>query len=37
MIRVVSDKNYELHIRIDRYENPLTALNRLLNSVKTPG
>jgi type II secretory pathway pseudopilin PulG len=36
-IRVISDKNYELHIRIDRYEDPLKALNRLLNSISAPG
>jgi hypothetical protein len=36
-IRVVSDKNYELHIRIDRYEDPLQVLNRLLNSISAPG
>jgi len=36
-IRVISDKNYELHIRIDRYEDPLKVLNRLLNSISAPG
>jgi hypothetical protein len=36
-IRVVSDKGYELHIRIERYEDPLKALNKLLNSVSVPG
>jgi hypothetical protein len=36
-IRVVSDKNYELRFRLERYEDPLIALNRLLNSVKVPG
>jgi hypothetical protein len=36
-IRVVSDKNYQLRIRLERYEDPLIALNRILNSVKTPG
>jgi hypothetical protein len=35
-IRVISDKNYELHIRIERYEDPLLALNRLLHSVDLP-
>jgi hypothetical protein len=32
-IRVVSDKDYELFMRIELYEEPLTALNRLMNSV----
>ena len=36
-IRVVSDRNYELHIRIDKYEDPLKALNRLMNSISVPG
>jgi hypothetical protein len=36
-IRVISDKNYELHIRIERYEDPLKALNKLLHSIKVPG
>jgi len=36
-IRVVSDKNYELHLRIERYEDPLTALNKLLHSISVPG
>lgn len=36
-IRIISDKNYELHFRLERYENPLIALNRLLNSIKIPG
>jgi hypothetical protein len=33
-IRVVSEKHYELFIRIDRFEDPLLELNRLMNSVK---
>jgi hypothetical protein len=37
IIRVVSDKNYELHFRMERYEDPLRALNRLLRSVSVPG
>jgi hypothetical protein len=37
IIRVVSDKNYELHFRMERYEDPLRALNRLLHSVNVPG
>jgi hypothetical protein len=36
-IRVVSDKNYELHIRIERYQDPLITLNRMLHSVELPG
>jgi hypothetical protein len=35
-IRVVSDKKYELLIRIERYEDPLISLNRLLNSIQVP-
>jgi hypothetical protein len=36
-IRVISDKNYELHIRIEKYEDPLMVLNKLLNSISVPG
>ncbi|MDR1903886.1 MAG: VWA domain-containing protein [Treponema sp.] len=36
-IRIVSQRGYELFIRIERYEDPLKALNRLLNSVKVVG
>jgi hypothetical protein len=36
-IRVISDKNYEIRFRLERYEDPLKALNRLLQSVKVPG
>ena len=36
-IRVVSDRNYELYIRIEKYEDPLKALNRLMNSISVPG
>jgi hypothetical protein len=36
-IRVVSDKHYELHIRMERYEDPLRALNKLLHSISVPG
>jgi hypothetical protein len=32
-IRIISDKRYELTFRMVRYEDPLAALNRLLNSV----
>jgi hypothetical protein len=36
-IRIISERHYELYIRIDRYEDPLIALNRLLHSVDVPG
>jgi hypothetical protein len=36
-IRVISDKNYELHIRVERYQDPLITLNRLLHSIELPG
>jgi hypothetical protein len=36
-IRIISDKKYELTFRIEQYEDPLKALNRLLNSIKIPG
>ena len=36
-IRVISEKNYELHIRMDRYQDPLIVLNKLLNSISVPG
>jgi hypothetical protein len=36
-IRIISEKNYELHIRIERYEDPLVVLNRLLRSISVPG
>ena len=36
-IRIISDKNYEMHFRIVRYEDPLLALNKLLNSIQMPG
>ena len=36
-IRIISDKNYELRFRFEYYEDPLKALNKLLNSVKIPG
>ena len=36
-IRVVSDKNYELRFRFEQYEDPLVALNRMLNSLRVPG
>jgi hypothetical protein len=36
-IRVISDRHYELHIRMERYEDPLRALNKLLHSISVPG
>ena len=36
-IRVISRKNYELHIRMERYEDPLKALNKMLHSIQVPG
>jgi len=35
--RVISDRKYELHIRLERYEDPLQALNKLFRSIKAPG
>jgi hypothetical protein len=35
-IRVVSDKSYELFIRIELCEDPLMVLNRLMDSVRIP-
>ena len=36
-IRVISEKNYELFIRIERFQDPLFELNRLMNSISLPG
>jgi hypothetical protein len=36
-IRIISDKHYEVRFRFERYEDPLKALNKLLNSVMIPG
>jgi hypothetical protein len=36
-IRIISDKNYEIRFRFEWYEDPLAALNRLLNSLNLPG
>ena len=36
-IRVISDKQYELHIRIEKYEDPLKALNKMLHSISVSG
>jgi hypothetical protein len=35
-IRVISDKGYELLIRMEQYEDPLIELNRLMHSIKVP-
>jgi len=36
-IKVISDKKYEMRFRLEMYEDPLVALNRMLMSVKVPG
>jgi hypothetical protein len=36
IIRIVSDTRYELTFHLERYEDPLDSLNRLLNSVVLP-
>ena len=36
-IRVVSDRKYELFIRLERYRDPLKSLNELMNSISIPG
>jgi hypothetical protein len=36
-IRIISDKKYEIQFRLERYEDPLKALNRLLHSLQIPG
>ena len=36
-IRVMSEKNYELHIRMERYQDPLKELNKMLHSITVPG
>jgi hypothetical protein len=35
-IRVISGKDYEFHIRLEQYEDPLRVLKRFINSVHTP-
>ena len=36
-IRVLSEKKYELHIRFERYQDPLNELNKMLHSITVPG
>ena len=36
-IRIISDRGYELFIRVERYQDPLKVLNKLLNSISVPG
>ena len=36
-IRVISDKKYELFVRMERYQDPLKALNKMLHSITVPG
>jgi hypothetical protein len=35
-IRVISDKGYELFLRLEQYEDPLIELNRILHSIRLP-
>jgi hypothetical protein len=35
-IRIISDKNYELRMKLEQWEDPLEALNNMLNSLKIP-
>jgi hypothetical protein len=35
-IRVLSDKNYELFFRFERFKDPLLVLNQLLHSIAVP-
>jgi hypothetical protein len=36
IIRVISDKGYELFLRLEQYEDPLVKLNRLMHSISLP-
>ena len=36
-VRIISDKNYEMHMRIEKYEDPLQKLNKILRSIQVPG
>ncbi len=36
-VRMISDKGYELKIRLDQYQDPLEKLNRFLHSIEFPG
>jgi hypothetical protein len=36
-IRIISDKKYELRMRLEWYEDPLISLNKLMHSVSIPG
>lgn len=36
-IELVSEKGYQLKIRFDRFEDPLSRLNRFLHSIDVPG
>ncbi|MDR1505953.1 MAG: hypothetical protein LBI67_02515 [Treponema sp.] len=36
VIRIISDKNYELFFHFERYRDPLIALNQLLHSINVP-
>lgn len=36
-VRIISEKGYELKIRLDRYRDPLESLNTFLHSIELPG
>lgn len=36
-IRLISQKGYELKIRLERYRDPLDTLNKFLHSIESPG
>jgi len=36
-VRVMSDKKYELQIRVESYQDPLKVLNKMLHSISVPG
>jgi len=36
-VRVVSDKGYELFLRLERFEDPLKKLNSFLRSIDSAG
>jgi hypothetical protein len=36
-IRIISSRNYEVRFRFEMWEDPLIALNRLMNSFRIPG
>jgi hypothetical protein len=36
-IRLISQKGYELKLRLERYRDPLDTLNKFLHSIENPG